>query len=251
MKRVLITGMSGLIGGLLRQHLEDAGGYSLRALNRRPVEGVEVHLADIADLDAIQPAFEGIDVVVHLAASLDQHDWDSQLSANLIGVYNVYEASRRAGVGRVVFASSGNTIRGFDRVEPYKAISEGRYEDVPEQIPLITHEQVRPQSIYGATKVWGEAIGRVFSDDYEMSIICVRIGLVTPENRPADPRAVSVYLSHRDIAEMLHRCIEAPSDLMFGIFFATSNNRWGSRDLNNSRDVLGFVPQDSAEEMMT
>ena len=250
MKRVLITGMSGLIGGLLKDHLDEAGGYRLSALNRRPIEGVEVHQADIADLEAIRPAFQDIDVVVHLAASLDSNDWESQLSANLIGVYNVYEAARRAGVDRVIFASSGNAIRGFDLVEPYRAISEGRYEDVPEEIPLVTGEQVRPQSIYGAAKVWGEALGRVFSDDYGLSIICVRIGLVTPENRPVGPRAMSVYLSHRDIAEMLRRCIEAPADLKYGIYFATSNNRWGYRDLGPSRDVLGFVPQDSAEERM-
>ncbi len=250
MKRVLITGMSGLIGGLLREHLEKTGGYRLSALNRRPIEGVEVHQADIADIDAIQPAFQDIDVVVHLAASLDTNDWESQLSANLIGVYNVYEAARRAGVSRVVFASSGNAIRGFDLVEPYKALSEGRYEDVPDEIPLVTGEQVRPQSLYGAAKVWGEALGRVFSDDHGLSIICVRIGLVRPEDRPVGPRAMSVYLSHRDISEMLHRCIEAPADLKFGIYFATSNNKWGYRDLGPSRDVLGFVPQDSAEERM-
>lgn len=250
MKRVLITGMSGLIGGLLKDHLDEAGGYRLSALNRRPIEGVEVHQADIAELEAIRPAFQDIDVVVHLAASLDSNDWESQLSANLIGVYNVYEAARRAGVDRVIFASSGNAIRGFDLVEPYRAISEGRYEDVPEEIPFVTGEQVRPQSIYGAAKVWGEALGRVFSDDYGLSIICVRIGLVTPENRPVGPRAMSVYLSHRDIAEMLRRCIEAPADLKYGIYFATSNNRWGYRDLGPSRDVLGFVPQDSAEERM-
>ena len=250
MKRILITGMSGLIGGLLRKHLEEAGGYRLRALNRRPIEGVDVCQADVADLNAIQPAFEDIDVVVHLAASLDLEDWQSQLSSNLIGAYNVYEASRRAGVKRVVFASSGNTIRGFEREEPYRSISEGRYGDVPEHVESITHEQVRPQSIYGAAKVWGEAIGRVFSDDHGLSVLCVRIGLVTAEDRPAGPRAAAVYLSHRDIAEVLHRCIEAPADVSYGIFFATSNNRWGYRDLSHTREVLGFVPQDSAEERM-
>ena len=70
MTKVLITGMSGLIGGLLRSHLEDVGGYELRALNRRPVEGVECFQADIGDLEAIKPAFAGQDVVVHLAAQV-------------------------------------------------------------------------------------------------------------------------------------------------------------------------------------
>ena len=114
MKKVLITGMSGLIGGLLRRHLEKVGGYELSALNRRPVEGVECFQADIADLEAIKPAFEGLDVVVHLAAYVGSGDWEEHLSANVIGVYNVYEAARLAGVKRVVFASSGATAMGIE-----------------------------------------------------------------------------------------------------------------------------------------
>ena len=94
MKKVLVTGMSGLIGGILRRHLEDIGGYELRALNRRPVDGVECVQADIADLEAIQPAFEGMDVVVHLSAFLGGEVWEGHLSGNIIGAYNVYEAAR-------------------------------------------------------------------------------------------------------------------------------------------------------------
>ena len=100
MRKVLITGMSGLIGGILRRHLAELGGYELSALNRRRVEGVRCYQADIADLEAIRPAFEGQDVVVHLAAFLGGDDWEGHLSGNVIGVYNVYEASRLAGVKR-------------------------------------------------------------------------------------------------------------------------------------------------------
>ena len=164
MKKVLVTGMSGLIGGLLRDHLEKLGGHELSALNRRPVEGVPCLQADIADLGAIKPAFEGIDVVVHLAAHTDDDSWEGNLSGNIVGAYNVYEAARMAGVKRVIFASSGNAIRGFSLVEPYKAIAEGRYDDVPKDFNKITHEQVRPEGVYGAAKVWGEALGRHFSD---------------------------------------------------------------------------------------
>ena len=95
-KKVLITGMSGLIGGIVRERLE--GTYTLSALNRRPVEGIECYQADIADLDAIQPAFEGVDVVVHLAANAQGGaTWEDLLNPNIIGTYNVFEASRRAG----------------------------------------------------------------------------------------------------------------------------------------------------------
>ena len=248
MKKVLITGMSGLIGGLLRRHLEAVGGYGLSALNRSRVEGVGCFQADIADLEAIEPAFSGKDVVVHLAAQMDGNNWEGQLSGNLIGTYNVYEAARRAGVKRVIFASSGLTIRGYTRMEPYKAIFEGRYEDVPREFPKITHEMVRPQEIYGAAKVWGEALGRHFSDAYGLSVLCVRIGQVRSDDRPHTVHDYSALLSHRDVATILHKCIDAPDDLKYDIFFATSNNRWTYRDLEHPRKVLGWVPQDSADD---
>ena len=248
MTKVLITGMSGLIGGLLRGHLERMGGYELRALNRRAVEGVECHRADIADLDAIRPAFEGVDVAVHLAAFLGSPDWSGHLSGNVIGAYNVYEAARLAGVKRVVFASSGATVQGFEQTAPYDAIIAGRYDEVPEGFPKVTHESMRPRGIYGAAKVWGEALGRVYSDDHGLSVLCVRIGRVNQANRPESAAEVSRYLSHRDVCQVLQRCIDAPDDLRYGVFLATSNNRWGYRDLEHARRVLGYEPQDSAED---
>lgn len=247
MKKVLITGMSGLIGGLLRRHLESQGGYELSALNRSLVEGVECFQADIADLEAIKPAFAGKDVVVHLAAYLGNRDWEGQLAGNVIGVYNVYEAARLAGVKRVIFASSGNTVRGFERVPPYSDIAAGDYEKVPEDFKKITHEMVRPEQIYGAAKVWGEALGRHFSDESGLSVLCVRIGSVTKENHPRDSREFAIYLSHRDVAQALAKCIEAPDDLKYDIFMATSNNKWNYRDLEHTREVLGYVPEDSSD----
>ena len=248
MQNILITGMSGLIGGILRRHLEGLGGYRLRALNRRPVEGVESVQADISDLEAIQPAFEGIDVVVHLAAYLGGADWDGHLSGNLVGAYNVYEASRLAGVKRVVFASSGAAAGGFERIAPYDAIAEGSYDRVPENYERITHDTTWPNGVYGATKIWGEALGRHFADAYGISVLCVRIGRVNEENRPTSPGEFSRYLSHRDIAQFLQRCIDAPDDLGYDVFFATSNNRWGYRDIEHPRRVLGYEPQDYAED---
>lgn len=247
MKKVLITGMSGLIGGLLRRHLESEGGYELSALNRSLVEGVECFQADIADLEAIKPAFVGKDVVVHLAAYLGNQGWEGQLAGNVIGVYNVFEAARLAGVKRVVFASSGNTVRGFERVPPYSDIAAGDYEKVPEDFKKITHEMVRPGQIYGAAKVWGEALGRHFSDVSGMSILCVRIGSVTKDNHPRDTREFSIYLSHRDVSQVLTKCIEAPDDLKYDIFMATSDNKWSYRDLDHTREVLGYAPQDSSD----
>src|SRR5262245_38331624 len=124
-QRVLVTGMSGLIGGAVRRRLE--GGYDLRALNRGPVAGVPCHRADIADLEAIRPAFEGVDAVVHLAAAVGHPGWPDVLRKNVIGAYNVFEASRLAGVARVVYASSGATVSNCELDSPYREIAAGRY----------------------------------------------------------------------------------------------------------------------------
>ena len=247
-KRVLITGMSGLIGGLLKDHLLEAGGYELTALNRRPVDGVPTVQADIADFAAIRPAFEGQDVVVHLAAYLGSQDWEGQHAGNVLGTYNVFEAARQAGVKRVIFASSGNSIRGFEKVPPYSHIAAGEYDRVPADFRRLTHHDVRPEALYGAAKVWGEALARHFSDDYDISMICVRIGSVTTDNRPRTMRENAIYLSHRDIATHLKACIDAPDDLRFDIFFAVSNNRWNYRDLSHPKEVLGWEPEDSADD---
>jgi len=112
MTKVLITGMSGLIGGILRQHLEKVGEYDLAALNRRKLEGVKCHQGDISNLEDIKPAFKDIDVVVHLAANLNQNSWKEQLNDNIIGTYNVYLAAIESGVKRVIFASSGRSSKG-------------------------------------------------------------------------------------------------------------------------------------------
>ncbi|MCZ6681033.1 MAG: NAD(P)-dependent oxidoreductase [Candidatus Poribacteria bacterium] len=246
-KKVLITGMSGLIGGIVGDHLE--GKFVLSALNRRPVPEVECHQADIADLDAIQPAFEGVDVVVHLAAmSRGNATWEEVLNHNIIGTYNVFEASRRAGVKRIIYASSGATVSNWEREFPYNALTEGRYDAVPDTLPTLTHESpTRPSGLYGCSKICGEAFARHFADTYGISIICLRIGAVTRENRPTQPRHFSIWCSQRDIAQMVEKCIEAPEGVRFDIFFAVSNNKWSYRDISHAREVVGFEPQDAAE----
>ena len=247
-KRVLITGMSGLIGGLLKTHLTDKGGYELTALNRSPVEGVKTFQSDITDLESIAPAFDNQDVVVHLAAYLGSQEWEHQHSVNVVGTYNVFEAARRAGVKRVVFASSGSAIRGFERVSPYKEIAEGSYHEVPKNFDMITHEQVRPDALYGATKVWGEALGRHFSDEYNLSVISVRIGVVKKENKPLSVRENASYLGHDDICNMLRLCIDAPDTIRCETVFAVSNNKWNYRDLSHAEKILGYKPENSADD---
>lgn len=244
---ILVTGMSGLIGGAIRKELE--GDYALRALNRSDVDGVDCVRADISDVDAIRPAFDGIDTVVHMAAiAHGSPDWDQLLPFNVIGTYNVFEAAKQAGVKRVVYASSGATISGYELGEPYKAISEGRYDDV-DTWDMITHESpMHPRGIYGCTKVWAEALGRHYADTTDMSMIGLRIGAVNEEDRPLQTRQRSVWCSQRDVARMVRATVEAPPSVKCDVFFVVSNNRYSYRDVSHAKDVLGFEPLDSAEE---
>lgn len=246
-KTILITGMSGLIGRVVWKQLE--GKHVLVALNRHPIDGVRCYQADISDFDAILPAFRGVDTVVHLAGAMRGNpSWQEYMNTNIVGVYNTLEASRRAGVKRAIIASSGATVKGWEEVFPYKAIVEGKYSEVPSTWQKLSHESpVRPTNIYGATKVWGEALGRVYSYAYDISVICLRIGVVNREDRPLETRQFSVWCSQRDIATMVEKCVEAPASLKFDIFYVVSNNKWNYRDLEHARQVVGFVPQDSAE----
>ena len=246
-QKVLVTGMSGLIGNVLRKELE--GTHELRALNRRPVSGVECHQADLADLGAIQPAFAGIDTVVHLGAMAKADaSWEEVLAPNIVGTYNVFEAARLAGVRRVIFGSSGGAISNYEREFPYSALTMGRYEEVATW-SMVTHlTPPRPAGLYGCSKVWGETLARHYSDTYDLSAICVRIGHVCAEDRPSLPRHFSVWCSQRDIAQLFAKCIAAPAHLRFDVFYGVSDNRWRYRDLEHARLVLGYEPRDRAED---
>jgi uronate dehydrogenase len=241
---VLVTGLGGLIGGAMRAHL--GARYELRGLGRRPgPPGVPWTAADIGSLEAITPAFAGVDAVVHLAAVVgSKAALDAYVQGNIVGTYNVFEAARRAGVRRVVYASSGATISGIERDEPYSSFVEGRAASAP----MLTHQSpLRPSGLYGCSKVWGEALARHYVDAHGMSVLCLRIGAVNAEDRPTAPREFSVWCSQRDIASMIGVCLDAPPDRRFEIFYVTSRNRRGYRDLEHARKVLGWTPLDSAD----
>ena len=247
--RVLVTGMSGLIGRAFRKQVE--GRYDLRALNRSAVEGLPCHQADIADFGAIKPAFAGVETVVHLAAQVGNPAWEAVLRHNITGTYNVFEAAREAGVKRVVFASSGATVSGYERDSPYAEIAAGKYAGLTTWPRLTDESPMRPAGLYGASKVWGEALGRQYSDAHGLSVICLRIGRVRAEDRPREPREFAVWLSQRDVARMIERCITAPAAVRFDTFFVTSRNRWSYRDIAHARAVVGFEPVDVAEDHRT
>ena len=245
--KILVTGMSGLIGTALRGALE--ADHELSALNRSAVEGIPTTRAELADYDAIRPAFDDVDTVVHLAAKAgERFTWDELLETNIVGTRHVFEAAREAGCRRVVFASSGATISGYEADEPYASLVRGNYDGLTEWPMITTATPTRPSGVYGSTKVWGEALAQHLVDTTDLSITSVRLGYVNAEDKPTNPRAFSVWCSQRDIVDFLVRATLKADQTGYDAVFVTSDNRYGYRDLSNAEVRYGFVSRDAAED---
>lgn len=229
--RILMTGAAGNIGRTLREHLKSR--YALLRLTdiapQAPAgPGEEVGAVDIGDAAALDSAMRGIDCVIHLAGVPEEDSWERILPANIMGCYNVFEAARRQGVRRVVFASSNHAV-GFHRRETF----------------IDTMVQPRPDGRYGVSKVFGEAVGRLYADKYGLSVACLRIGSFRPSDRPTESRHLLTWISHRDMAQLASRCVEHPA-YHFVVVYGVSNNlrnRWD----NTPAKFLGYRPQDDAE----
>lgn len=264
--RVLVTGVFGLIAGEVYVRLqEQPERYQVHGMarRRRPSERAprsrslsvpdeRFVLSDLSDLDLLVRAFQGIDVVVHMAAD-PRHDagWESIVASNITGARNVFEAAHRAGVRRVVYASSVMVSWGYQEEEPYRSIAECRLDPSQESaIPVVTHEwPVRPTGLYPASKVWGEALGRYYADIHGLSVVCVRIGWVNAEDNPwTQPGMAPIWCSQRDVVQLTERAINAAHDLRFDIFYAVSNNTFRWVDIRHAREMLGYIPQDSAQD---
>jgi NAD+ dependent glucose-6-phosphate dehydrogenase len=252
--RVLVTGADGVIGGVVRRHLVNQ--YQLSYLTRRAAS-FGSHVGNIADLASILPAFEGIDAVIHLAASSSvDASWEEILSDNIVGTYNIFEAAVRAGVSRVVFASSNHTV-GMYEVEG----APGLY-DAEDPRSYGTETPLRPDSLYGVSKIFGEAIGRLYADRHGLSVICLRIGAVREHDDPTNAsdeqtsllpgltadqlgrRLRAVWLSHRDCAQLIRRALQ--TDTRFAVVYGVSNNPGRFWDLDGARDLIGYEPLDAA-----
>ena len=249
-KKILITGMSGLIGGMAGCHLFGQG-HKIRALNRRKEAVVESFEADIKNLDQIRSAFDDVDVVLHFSAYLGQNDdWSKHLDTNIIGCYNVFEAARLAGVKNFIFASSGATQSFYTSEEPIKSSIEARWKDLDKQEKRILDyfDPPRPGDIYGASKVWGETLGRLYSDKYGMSVICIRIGRVTKENIPTSSAHAAVYCSHRDLNQIIEKSVNKIDQVKFEVIYAVSDNKGRFRDISNAKKIIGYEPLDGIKE---
>ena len=229
MKKILVTGAAGDVGGHLRREL--AGRYALRLSDIRPVAdlaaGEEFICGDCASLRDMLRVTKGVEAVVHLGGFSVEGDWETILRANIVGAYNVFEAMRRNGVRRMVFATSNHAVGFYERDE------------------TIDHRVYpKPDSRYGVSKVFGEALGSLYADKYGMRVFCMRIGNVHPF--PQDKRRLSIWVSPRDFAQLVTIGIEHP-EVRFEIVYGVSGNTRSWYD-NANATRLGYKPQDDGED---
>jgi nucleoside-diphosphate-sugar epimerase len=236
--RVAVTGGTGRIGGLLGMFLGHR--FDFRFLSEDD--------ADVTDLGALERAFGGMEGVVHLAANADaEAGWEEVHGPNIVGAYNAYEAAKRAGVRRFVFASSNHAMGMYLH-------DADRFADPDHPVEVRADDPVRPDGLYGASKAWGEALGRLYAERDGLEVVCLRIGWVpdedeppSPADSPGEPRAIArrapaMWLSHRDCATLIEAALTA--DVSFAIVNGVSDNRGRWFSLDEGRQLLGWEPQD-------
>ncbi len=230
---VLVTGSAGKIGRCLARTLP-ALGWQLRGFDREPATaGIEQVRGEITDPHALDRAMAGVRAVVHLAGQAVEAPWPVIREANLEGTFQVFEAARRAGVRRLVYASS-NHATGFT---PRPADGSELAADTPP----------RPDTLYGVSKAFGEALARYYVDRYGMQVACLRIG--TFADTPPDARSRATWLSPSDCARLVDACLRTDR-LGFALVWGVSANsdRWWSSDAGAA---LGYQPLDDARRHRT
>ncbi|MFJ4919083.1 NAD-dependent epimerase/dehydratase family protein [Streptomyces sp. NPDC088725] len=229
-RTVLLTGAAGGLGTLMRGLLP-AYGYELRLFDVSPVpDEPDAVTADLADTEALREAVRGVDAIIHLAGISLEASFDKILRSNIQGTYNLYEAARAEGVGRVVFASSNHAV-GFTP----------RPQDGDPLIPVDTPR--RPDTYYGLSKSFGEDLAQLYWDLHGLETVSVRIGSCFAE--PTSVRMLSVWMSPADGARLFHAALTA-EDVGHSVVYGSSANTRLWWDLSTARD-LGYAPQDDSE----
>src|ERR1700676_578100 len=229
MEKIAITGAAGIIGRSLQADL--ARDHDIVGIDLRDADVC----ADIRDLPALERAFTGCSTIVHLAGvSSVEASWPEVFEINVGGTYNAFEAARRAGAKRVIFASSNHAV-GMYEVRGGAALYEPGA-----GVAVRAQDALRPDSLYGVGKVFGEALGRYYSENFGQQVTCVRIGSILAGDSPTDPslgvpsflphlnpeearkRYAATWMSKRDFARLVRAILAR--DVPFSIIYGVGDN---------------------------
>ncbi len=230
MKKILVTGAAGDVGSRLRKLLPAVYPNIRWSDIKTPADlgaNEEFVAADLSDMKQVEKIVDGIDGIVHLGGFSVEGPWDTILQSNIVGTYNMFEAAYRAGVSRVVFASSNHAVGFYPRD---KRIGVG-----------VT---VRPDSRYGVSKAFGEAIGAMYADKHGLRVTCLRIGNVG--DAPIDQRRLAIWLKPEDLVQLIQIGLEH-RDIKFEVFYGASNNAAAWWD-NSNAQRYGYQPKGKADD---
>jgi uronate dehydrogenase len=252
-RTVLITGAAGNMGGKLRQHLE--GRYPQRLIDRDPRGDASIIAAELSRWDAswVQ-RFTGVHTVFHLAADpTAQQAWPNVIAPNIDAVIHVFQAAVRSGtVRRVIYASSNHVMGGYMNDPNTPRLTT----DLPPRpgARYVVNGEQRDSTPYAAAKLFGERLGKCYSEEHDLSVLAVRFGWVRPgDNRPEHvpidrgPWFRLMWLSNRDYCHLMDCCLEADPALRFAILHGMSANTGMRWDLTTTERLVGYRPQDDVE----
>ena len=238
-RRVLVTGAAGRIGTYFARNAPER--FELRLMVRpgEDAAGIadrgEVVEADLDDLAALKPVFEGIDTVLHLAGNPDPSaPWSDLLPTNIVGTYHAFVAAKAAGCRRVVYASSIHAVSGY-----------------PVDVQVHEDDPVNPGDVYGVSKAFGEALGRYMAEQEGLQTIAVRIAAFqAPEVAEGEkgPRLLDALVSDRDLLDLFTRAIDDEA-VRFAIVHGVSENRFKRLSIEQGRALFGYSPQDDVAAM--
>jgi len=230
MRSVLITGAAGGVGGRLRKLMK--GMYPDLRLSdlKTPADlGADETFvaADLTDPAAVARMLEGVEGIVHLGGVSVEAPWEAILSANIIGLHNLFEAARKAKVKRIVFASSNHAV-GF----------------YPRRRKIGTGQPARPDSRYGVSKAFGEALGAFYAYKHGIGVAALRIGNV--DDAPVDKRRLAIWLKPEDLVQLIRIGLEHP-DIRYEVMYGASDNDTVWWD-NERAFQLGYRPIGRGED---
>jgi len=228
--RLLITGAAGNLGRVLRQGLEPLA-TKLRITDRVEMEVLGEHEeampCELGDFDAVMKVVEGCDAIVHFGAAPVERPWEEVLESSIKGGYNVYEAARRHGVRRIVYASSIHAV-GYERREA------GADTDTPHN----------PDTLYGVSKCFVEDLGKMYFNKFGIESAMLRIN--SCYEKPADRRHLATWLSFGDLVHLVERCLVSER-IGYTVVYGISDNQEAFFS-NHKVAHLGYRPKDSAED---